>query len=110
MKYILESEGWKVLISIDSNHVIEQVNLFKPSIIMMDNNIPDCGGVLATQNIKLDEDSKHIPVIFITANDDIVKLSQLAGADDYLAKPFDLVNLFDTIKKISQIPAESILI
>jgi len=89
LKYILEAEGWEVFDSYNSNNVIEEVNYFNPSIIMMDYNIPDCGGVVATQSIKLDKDLKHIPVIFFTANNDIVKLSQLAGADAYLAKPFD---------------------
>ena len=110
LKYILEAEGWEVLNSLDSNNVIAQVSSYKPSIIMMDNNIPDCGGIVATQIIKQNKKLQHIPVIFFTASEDIVKLSQLAGADAYLAKPFDLCNLFDTIQKISQLPEESILI
>ena len=110
LKYILEAEGWEVFDSNHSNNVIEEVNYCKPSIIMMDNSIPDCGGVIATQSLKMDADLKYIPVIFFTANEDIEKLSQLAGADDYLAKPFDLVNLFNTIQHLSQIQEESILI
>ena len=89
LKYILEAEGWEVFDSNHSNNVIEEVNYCKPSIIMMDNSIPDCGGVIATQSLKMDADLKYIPVIFFTANEDIEKLSQLAGADAYLAKPFD---------------------
>lgn len=108
--YILEAEGWKVFVSNHSNNVIELVNYFKPSVIMMDNNIPDCGGVLATQSIKMDEDLKHIPVIFFTASDDIVKLSQLARANAHLAKPFDIRNLLNTIQQISQEQAGSILV
>lgn len=108
--YMLEAEGWKVFVSNHSNNVIEQVNYFKPSVIMMDNNIPDCGGVLATQSIKMDEDLKHIPVIFFTASDNIVKLSQLARANAHLAKPFDMHNLLNTIQQISQEQAGSILI
>jgi len=110
LKYILEAEGWEVFDSYNSNNVIEQVNYYKPSIIMMDNSIPDCGGVVATQSLKMDADLKYIPVIFLTANEDIEKLSQQAGADAYLAKPFDLVNLFNTIQHLSQIQEESILI
>ena len=110
LKYILEAEGWEVFDSYNSNNVIEEVNYFNPSIIMMDYNIPDCGGVVATQSLKMNADWKYIPVIFFTANEDIEKLSQLAGADDYLAKPFDLVNLFNTIQHLSQIQEESILI
>jgi len=101
LKYILEAEGWEVLNSLDSNNVIEQVSCFKPSIIMMDNNIPDCGGIVATQSIKLNKEFQHIPVIFFTASNDIKELCQKAGADAYLAKPFDLTRLFEVIKQIS---------
>jgi CheY-like chemotaxis protein len=100
LKYILEAEGWEVLNSLDSNNVIAQVSSYKPSIIMMDNNIPDSGGIVATQSIKLNKETQHIPVIFFTASTDIKELCQQAGADAYLAKPFDLTRLFDVIKQV----------
>lgn len=108
LKYILEAEGWEVLNSNHSNNVIEQVNYFKPSIIMMDNNIPDCGGIVATQSIKLHKELQHIPVIFFTASDEIKELSQQAGADAYLAKPFDLTKLFEVIKQVSHRQSETV--
>ena len=108
LKYILEAEGWEVLNSNHSNNVIEQVNYFKPSIIMMDNNIPDCGGIVATQSIKLRKELQHIPVIFFTASDEIKELSQQAGADAYLAKPFDLTRLFEVIKQVLHRQSETV--
>lgn len=100
LKYILEAEGWEVLNSNHSNNVIEQVIYFKPSVIMMDNNIPDCGGIAATQSIKKHKELKHIPVIFFTASNEIKELAQRAGADAYLAKPFDLSYLLDVIGQV----------
>ena len=59
----------------------------------MDNWIPDDGGIIATQTLKKDENLKHIPVIYFSANSDIELLANHAGAETYLAKPFDLEEL-----------------
>ena len=64
-----------------------------PAVILMDNWIPDDGGIIATQTIKKVEKLKDIPVIYFSANSDIELLANHAGAETYLAKPFDLEEL-----------------
>jgi CheY-like chemotaxis protein len=59
----------------------------------MDNWIPTIGGVMATQLLKKDEQLKKIPVIYISANNDVKALSEKAGADAFVAKPFDFTHL-----------------
>lgn len=94
---ILEGAGFKVEVSQTSHDVIEKTGLYAPDIILMDNWIPDIGGVAATRLLK--EDSRYcgIPVVYISANSNIQQLAKDAGADAYLAKPFDLDRLLDTI-------------
>jgi CheY-like chemotaxis protein len=67
----------------------------------MDNNIPDLGGVQCTRSIKLQKHLQHIPVIFCTGSDDGEKLAAQAGADAFLAKPFNMVKLNEIITKVS---------
>jgi DNA-binding response OmpR family regulator len=93
IKYILEEDDWEVLGSDQSNGAIEKTRQFMPSIIMMDNNIPDFGGIATTQNIKKEKDLEHIPVIFFSASEDVENLAEQAGADAFLAKPFDMSKL-----------------
>ncbi|MNL16619.1 DNA-binding response regulator CreB [compost metagenome] len=59
----------------------------------MDNWIPEIGGIKATQLVKQHPDFKHIPVIYVSANNDIHLLAEEAGADSYLEKPFNLDDL-----------------
>jgi two-component system, OmpR family, alkaline phosphatase synthesis response regulator PhoP len=87
---ILEDAGYEIKTSQSSNHIIEQVAEFEPDIILMDNWLPDLGGVEATQMIKKHPVYKNIPVIYFSANNDIKALAETAGADTYLAKPFDI--------------------
>lgn len=63
----------------------------------MDNWIPDEGGILATRKLKAFEQLKDIPVVYFSANSDIQTLAAEAGADSYLAKPFDLDDLTNAV-------------
>src|SRR3954471_2180540 len=77
--YILEEQGWEVHTFTDCNNIIEKVSSVNPAVILMDNWIPDAGGIIATQTLKKSEDFKHIPVIYFSANSDIQLLADHAG-------------------------------
>jgi len=96
---VLEERGYLLKTSVTSNNIVEQVSSFMPDIIFMDNWLPDVSGIIATQQIKSCDALKHIPVIYFTANNNVMELAQEAGADDYLAKPFDISDLENIAKK-----------
>jgi DNA-binding NtrC family response regulator len=100
--YILEEQGWQVHTYTDCNNIVEKVSAVMPSVILMDNWIPDSGGIVATQTLKSNEDLKSIPVVYFSANSDIQLLADHAGAETYLAKPFDLDELERTINEVLQ--------
>ncbi|MDQ1859108.1 MULTISPECIES: response regulator [unclassified Chryseobacterium] len=96
---IFEENGYDVKISETSHDILEKVADYQPDVILMDNWIPKIGGVEATKLLKSTEAFKHIPVIYVTANSDIVALASEAGADDYVSKPFDLDDLEAMVAK-----------
>jgi DNA-binding response OmpR family regulator len=98
--YILEEQGWKVFSFTDCNNIAEKVSSILPDVILMDNWIPDDGGIIATQILKKHVDLKDIPVIYFSANSDIELLASHAGAETYLAKPFDLEELERVINTV----------
>ncbi len=65
----------------------------------MDNWIPNIGGIEATKLLKSQNEFKHIPVIYVTANNDIEALAESAQADDFVAKPFNLEDLEQKVAK-----------
>jgi CheY-like chemotaxis protein len=91
--FILEEQGWTVHAYTDCNNIIEKISTILPDVILMDNWIPDDGGIIATQTLKKNDQLRHIPVIYFSANSDIELLASHAGAEAYLAKPFDLEDL-----------------
>jgi DNA-binding NtrC family response regulator len=102
--YILEETGWQVYTFSDCNDIISRVKEIKPLVILMDNWIPDDGGISATQKLKACDDLKAIPVIYFSANSDIQTLAATAGAETYLAKPFDLDELSQAINTAILVP------
>lgn len=91
--FIFEDMGCEVRTSVTSDEIEKQVSEFDPDLIFMDNWLPNISGIQATQMLKANEDLKHIPVIYFTANSNINELAVEAGADAFIAKPFDIEQL-----------------
>lgn len=98
--YILQSLGWTVFTMDNCNNIIEKIEETQPDVIVMDNWVPDTGGIVATQTIKAHPVFRNIPVIFFSANHDIKNLSEQAGADTYIMKPFDIKQFEQVINSV----------
>lgn len=90
---ILSRKSYEVFTDITCVNLFETIDRVQPDLIFMDNWIPEHGGIDATQRLKASEQYKHIPVIYFSANADVHLLAEKAGADTYLAKPFDINEL-----------------
>jgi len=76
-----------------------QVDEFAPDIIILDVLLSGKDGRRICQKLKKDKATKHIPIIMISAHPEADKSTRVMGADDFLAKPFDLDDL---LKKVEQ--------
>lgn len=99
---ILKVKGYKVFTNTSCEDVIQKIVACQPKVVLMDNKIPETGGITATRLIKQTESTKNIPVIFFSANTNIAQLSKEAQADHFLQKPFDLTELENLIGKVTQ--------
>ena len=90
---ILQSKNFEVITKDRCSEIVSDLNKYQPDVVLMDNWIPDLGGIKATRLIKSSEKFRHIPVIFFSANNDISDLSTEAGADYSLQKPFEISEL-----------------
>jgi two-component system cell cycle response regulator DivK len=100
--YILTELGWTVYTFTNCEHILDKLANINPDIIFMDNWIPNEGGIIATQTLKNSASYRQVPVIYFSANADIALLAQCAGADAYLAKPFELSELTAVIERVTK--------
>ncbi|MCC5636558.1 response regulator [Nostoc sp. CHAB 5844] len=87
---ILESQGFKVKKTVSGKMAIQAAQIEPPDLILLDINMPEISGYEVCQQLKLQEKTANVPIIFISALDqttDKIKAFELGGAD-YITKPF----------------------
>jgi two-component system sensor histidine kinase/response regulator len=92
LKRKLEREGIQVVAAYNGREGLERIKQEKPDLVLLDVMMPDMDGIEVCQRLQADEETRPIPVIFITAR--TTKESKLeglsVGAVDYITKPLDL--------------------
>lgn len=89
---MLTDQGYKVRAAINGAMALKAVFAALPELILLDINMPEMNGYEVCRLLKADERTRDIPIIFISASDEIedkVKAFQVGGVD-YVNKPFQL--------------------
>ncbi len=97
---MLESEGYVLRKSLSGRMALQAAQREVPDLILLDVNMPEMNGYEVCQQLKLLEKTRNIPIIFISALDDLkdkVKAFEL-GAQDYITKPFKELEVLARIK------------
>jgi DNA-binding response OmpR family regulator len=99
LKYSLEQDEYIVDTMYNTKDILEKINQNNYNLILLDLILPDSNGLTLCQTIR---NSSQVPIIVITKKDeDISKLLAFEyGADDYLVKPFNDLELKARIKAI----------
>ena len=99
LKFSLEQEGWRVDCAYDGEEALELVGKNNYSIILLDLMLPKLSGTEVCQQIR---ETSNVPIIMLTAkSDDMDKIMGLEyGADDYITKPFNILEVKARMKAI----------
>ncbi|MFT5063856.1 MAG: two-component system phosphate regulon response regulator PhoB [Gammaproteobacteria bacterium] len=100
--FALEKEGFDVVEAGDATSARIAVADSQPDLVLMDWMLPGISGVEIARGLKRDDDTKHIPIIMLTARgeeDDRVQGLD-SGADDYIVKPFSVRELNARIRAV----------
>lgn len=89
----------EVKCELHATNVFENIEKFKPDLIILDLLLSGENGADICRLLKADERSKHLPVIIMSAHPSAEGIIFEAGADAFLPKPFDLEFLIDLVKK-----------
>ena len=98
----LQKKGYEVVIAFDGGAGVEMAHSEKPDLILMDMSLPVMDGWTATQELKKTDDTRHIPVIALTAHamaSDREK-ALAAGCDDYDTKPIEMPRLLEKVEAL----------
>ncbi len=97
---ILDEQDIEFSYASNGKEALESVSFHKPDLILLDVQMPEMNGYEVCEILKSDEETKEIPVIFLTAKtetEDIIK-GLTVGGIDYIGKPFNAKELITRVK------------
>jgi DNA-binding response OmpR family regulator len=97
-----EMEGFEVVRAADGFEGLERARSVLPDIVVLDVMMPRMTGYEVAKALREDDDTAHIPIIFVTAraqSSDVERGLEL-GVDDYVTKPFDPLDLIARVNTL----------
>lgn len=102
VRYTLDASGFEVKGFADAQAFYEALHGGLPQVILLDIMLPGEDGIAILKKLRARKDTSHIPIMMLTAKstefDKVLGLD--LGADDYLTKPFGMMELLSRIKAL----------
>ena len=100
LTYNLESEGFRVVAAETGDEAMLLVAEEAPDLMVLDWMLPNVSGIEICRRVKADPDTRHIPIIMLSArSDEGDRVRGLeTGADDYVVKPYSVVELMARVR------------
>ena len=97
-----EMEGYTVITAGDGAEGLARARAERPDIVLLDIMMPKMDGLEVTRALKSDKETKSIPIILLSAKAQVsdVQQGKDIGADDYLTKPFDPLELLERVNHL----------
>ena len=99
VELVLKREKYEVATAADGKTALAMAEAFKPDLILLDIMLPDMSGHQVCKQLNT---NKGIPTIMVTARHETIDkvLGLELGADDYVTKPFEIMELLARIKAL----------
>ena len=100
--FTLQYGGYEVVPTVNGNQAIEQTRSQLPDLLLLDVRMPGMSGYEVCRQIKTNPETKHIPVVFLSAKgqESEIKAGYQTGANDYILKPFAPDELLNRLGEI----------
>jgi DNA-binding response OmpR family regulator len=101
LEYNLKLDGFEVYLAEDGATGLRLAREKNPDVILLDWLMPEMNGLAVLTELRGENATEHIPVFMLTAKGMLNDVTQAfeAGADDYITKPFDPMQLGKTIRE-----------
>jgi CheY-like chemotaxis protein len=100
MADLLEMEGYQVAVARDAIEAVRMVPEFRPQVILLDLRMPLLDGEGFLRGMSGVPATKKVPVVLISAKEDLQKVAERSGATAYLQKPFEAPQLLALLNKV----------
>jgi len=100
LERLLKSQGYISYKISSASHAISVAKRAQPDLILLDITMPEINGFDICRQLKADENSQDIPIIFMSAihNSFDIRKAISVGGVDYITKPIDIDRLFELVE------------
>ncbi|MEO9004685.1 MAG: response regulator [Ginsengibacter sp.] len=99
MEILLTMKGFEVEVTAKGENTVPKIYSFKPDLILLDVLISGHDGRTICKQLKSDKATQHIPVIMFSAHPGAAATISDYGANDFIAKPFDVNHLLQKVNE-----------
>ncbi|MDC7682599.1 phosphate regulon transcriptional regulator PhoB [Asticcacaulis sp. BYS171W] len=102
LQYNLEKEGYEVGIAADGDEALVMIEERLPDLLVCDWMMPKVSGIEVTRRLRAQSETRNLPIVMLTArSEETDRIRGLdTGADDYVVKPFSMVELVARIRAV----------
>lgn len=98
LREMLTDAGYEADIEVNGQAVRQMAEPF-PDLLLLDIRLSGTDGRTICEQLKRQPATRHLPIIFLSAHKDTQQIAREAGADDFLAKPFQMADLLSLVAK-----------
>lgn len=103
---LLADKGHEIAMAVNGADGLEKIASFRPDLVVLDVVMPEMNGYDVCRNLRRDPATEDLPVLMCSSKDEASDLywGKKQGASAYLVKPFDTVELLETIEQLLATP------
>jgi adenylate cyclase len=104
LEAMLSPRGYSVAVASSGSEGLQKVRSEQPDLILLDILMPDMTGYDVCRRLREDPETRLLPVVMLTSSGDQDKVDAIeAGADDFIARPFNLQELLSRVRSLLRI-------
>lgn len=101
LEFLMEQAGYTVAVARTGDEAIEQIERFRPDLVLLDVMLPGVNGFDILQRVRQQPERKGMAIIMLTAKGREVEITTglALGADAYITKPFSTRDLLAEVRR-----------
>jgi two-component system response regulator MprA len=103
LRQALQDDGYRVVAACDGLDALAQLDRFRPALILLDLSMPRMDGLAFSAELERRGLRPAIPLLVMSASPRAAVRAALAGAERFVAKPFDLDAILDDVAELVRV-------
>lgn len=102
LRELLTMNGFVVIECAEGARAISEARRMLPDVVLLDGHLPDLNGVEVAKALRRCTEGTHVPIVFVSGDDDSTDQAIAAGCETALLKPVDPEDLLSVVRRLAR--------